>query len=93
MTDTTTDTVILGRRTIEIINVMLDKPGAKYYCAQLCAATGLPGGTVMPNLRRLEAGGYLFSQREDPMNLTRRPRLYFWFTPGSARELRKIIHG
>jgi PadR family transcriptional regulator PadR len=92
-TDTATKPVILGRRTIEIITVMLKKPRARYYCAQLSELTGLPGGTVQPNLVRLQEGGYLFSEWEDPAGLTRRPRRYFWFTPGSAKELRDILAG
>lgn len=52
--------------------------------------SGLPGGTVYPALRRLEAGGYLSSRWEDEESaraLKRPPRRFYELTPEGVELL------
>jgi PadR family transcriptional regulator, regulatory protein PadR len=45
---------------------MLSDPQASRYGLELCAATGLPSGTIYPILARLEQCGWVESNWEDP---------------------------
>lgn len=52
--------------------------------------SGLPGGTVYPALRRLEAGGYLSSRWEDEASakaLKKPPRRFYELTPRGVELL------
>jgi DNA-binding PadR family transcriptional regulator len=52
------------------------------YGFDIIEATGLPGGTVYPALRRLEGGGFLTSRWESEEDVEGRPaRCYYTVTP------------
>lgn len=56
--------------------------------------TGLPGGTVYPALRRLEAAGFLTSKWEErrlAQAATRPPRKYYELTRGGRAALTEAI--
>ena len=62
-----------------VLRTMLDEPGQDLYGLEICAATGLPSGTVHPILARFEALGWLDSSWEqvDPREQGRPRRRYY----------------
>lgn len=64
------------------------------YGFDIMDATGLPGGTVYPALRRLEAAGCLTSEWEDPVKAEeegRPPRCYYRLTPAGEGLLEEAV--
>jgi PadR family transcriptional regulator, regulatory protein PadR len=49
-----------------VLGEMLNDPDGSRYGLDLCAATGLPSGTIYPILARLEQYGWVESDWEDP---------------------------
>lgn len=64
------------------------------YGFDIMDATGLPGGTVYPALRRLEAGGLLSSRWEDPGapgEMKRPPRRYYELSAAGQGRLAEAL--
>jgi PadR family transcriptional regulator PadR len=49
-----------------VLGEMLSEPADSRYGLDVCAATGLPSGTIYPILARLEGIGWVESDWEDP---------------------------
>jgi PadR family transcriptional regulator PadR len=49
-----------------VLAEMLSEPSEPRYGLDMCAATGLPSGTIYPILARLERVGWVESDWEDP---------------------------
>jgi PadR family transcriptional regulator PadR len=49
-----------------VLGEMLSEPAESRYGLDLCAATGLPSGTIYPIMARLERIGWVESDWEDP---------------------------
>jgi PadR family transcriptional regulator PadR len=60
------------------------------YGLQICAAAGLPSGTIHPILARLQGLGWLESRREDavPQDEGRPRRRYYRLTENGAERAR-----
>ena len=56
----------MTQTTQAVLRALLEDPGTERYGLEICAATGLPSGTVYPALRRLEDNDYLASKWEKP---------------------------
>ena len=54
----------MTQTTQAVLRAMLDEPGKDLYGLEICAATGLPSGTVHPILARFETLGWLDSSWE-----------------------------
>ena len=54
----------LTHATLSVLRVMLKDPAEEMYGLEICAAAGLPTGTVHPILARLEGIGWLESEWE-----------------------------
>lgn len=64
------------------------------YGFEIMELTGLSSGTVYPSLRRLEAGGLLASDREDPERAHARgrpARRYYRITPEGREALQEAV--
>lgn len=82
-----------------VLGELLNDPGGSRYGLDLCAATGLPSGTIYPILARLEQCGWVESDWEDPDAHIRegRPRRRYYrltrdgaeFATGALREIRQ----
>ncbi len=71
-----------------VLRALLAEPGQEMYGLQICAAAGLPSGTIHPILARLEGLGWLESRWEDasPREEGRpRRRYYYWSKDGAER--------
>jgi len=71
-----------------VLRVLLAEPTKEMYGLQICAAAGLPSGTIHPILARLEGLGWLESRWEDasPHEEGRpRRRYYFWSKDGAEQ--------
>ena len=62
-----------------VLHALLREPAQELYGLEICAATGLPSGTVHPILARFEALGWLDSAWEqvDPREQGRPRRRYY----------------
>ena len=69
----------MTQTTQAVLRAMLDEPGKDLYGLEICAATGLPSGTVHPILARFETLGWLDSSWEqvDPREQGRPRRRYY----------------
>lgn len=77
-----------------VLRAMLAEPASEYYGRQLCAETGLPGGTIYPIMARLERLGWVVSSWEDPVrHITegRPPRRYYRLTDEGAEQARDAL--
>lgn len=65
-----------------VLRALLAEPAEEMYGLQLCAAAGLPSGTIHPILARLEGYGWLESRWEDtdPAEQGRPRRRYYRLT-------------
>ncbi|MEV0313543.1 PadR family transcriptional regulator [Nonomuraea fuscirosea] len=63
------------------------------YGLEICAAAGLPSGTIHPILARLEGVGWLESRWEecDPHKQARPRRRYYHFTPEGIEHARTAL--
>jgi DNA-binding PadR family transcriptional regulator len=63
-----------------VLAEMLSEPSEPRYGLDMCAATGLPSGTIYPILARLERVGWVESDWEDPDAhiAERRPRRRYY---------------
>ncbi|MGW7534075.1 PadR family transcriptional regulator [Amycolatopsis sp. NPDC054798] len=64
------------------------------YGLELCAAAGLPSGTIHPILARLEKAGWLRSRWEqvDPSERGRPRRRYYSLDPNSLGVVQAALH-
>ena len=72
---------------------MLEDPTKDLYGLEICAATGLPSGTVHPILARFEALGWLESSWEqvDPREQGRPRRRYYRLTANGISMARNAL--
>ena len=68
-----------------VLQVLLADPERELYGLELCAAAGLPSGTIHPILARLERAGWVESRWEavDPSAEGRPRRRYYRMNPNS----------
>jgi DNA-binding PadR family transcriptional regulator len=73
-----------------VLRAMLAEPTQEMYGLQVCAAAGLPSGTIHPILARLEGLGWLDSRWEDanPAEEGRPRRRYYKLTEDGAERAR-----
>jgi DNA-binding PadR family transcriptional regulator len=73
-----------------VLRAMLAEPTREMYGLQICAAAGLPSGTIHPILARLEHLGWLESHWEDvdPAERGRPRRRYYQLTEEGAERAR-----
>jgi PadR family transcriptional regulator PadR len=66
-----------------VLRTLLEDPTKEFYGLEICAAAGLPSGTIHPILARLENAGWLASRWEeiDPREKGRPRRRYYRLTP------------
>jgi len=69
----------MTQTTQAVLRALLEDPKKDLYGLEICAATGLPSGTVHPILARFEALGWLDSAWEqvDPQKVGRPRRRYY----------------
>jgi PadR family transcriptional regulator, regulatory protein PadR len=79
--------------TQAVIRALLDRPADECYGLELCAAAGLPTGTVHPVLARLENVGWLESRWEDidTSEAGRPKRRYYRLTRDGAELARYAL--
>ena len=74
-----------------VLRALLAEPARELYGLQICAAAGLPSGTIHPILARLEhEDGWLTSRWEDikPEDEGRPRRRYYRLAEGGAERAR-----
>lgn len=73
-----------------VLRALLDDPTHEMYGLQVCAAAGLPSGTIHPILARFERIGWLESSWEDasPQEEGRPRRRYYRLTKDGAERAR-----
>ncbi|MFI7107756.1 PadR family transcriptional regulator [Nonomuraea sp. NPDC050227] len=79
--------------TMLVLRALLEDPTRAMYGLEICAAAGLPSGTIHPILARLEGFGWLESSWEelDPREEGRPRRRYYRFTPDGAQLARQAL--
>jgi PadR family transcriptional regulator, regulatory protein PadR len=80
----------MTQATQSVLRALLDKPAEEKYGLEVCAAAGLPSGTVHPIFARLEGIGWLESRWEDvdPAQEGRPRRRYYRLTRDGAEQAR-----
>jgi PadR family transcriptional regulator, regulatory protein PadR len=73
-----------------VLRTLLAEPTKEMYGLQICAAAGLPSGTIHPILARFEGLGWLESRWEDavPQDEGRPRRRYYKLTEDGAERAR-----
>src|SRR5580693_3129395 len=73
-----------------VLRALLEDPAHELYGLQICAAAGLPSGTIHPILGRFEKLGWLESRWEDasPQEEGRPRRRYYRLTEDGAERAR-----
>ena len=73
-----------------VLRALLAKPAEEMYGLEICAAAGLPSGTIHPILARFEGLGWLESRWEDasPREEGRPRRRYYRTTEDGAERAR-----
>ena len=76
-----------------VLRELLADPAQEMYGLQICAAAGLPSGTIHPILARLEGYGWLESRWEetDPQTEGRPRRRYYRLTRAGAVQARHAL--
>ncbi len=77
-----------------VLRALLEQPTREMYGLQICAAAGLPSGTIHPILARLEREhGWLASRWEDvvPAEEGRPRRRYYQLTADGAERARLAL--
>lgn len=79
--------------TVSVLRAMLQEPTRELYGLDICAAAGLPTGTVHPILARLEAAGWLESSWEqvDPKAVGRPRRRYYRMSEHGAMRAQAAV--
>jgi PadR family transcriptional regulator, regulatory protein PadR len=80
--------------TLLVLLVLLEDPARELYGLEICAAAGLPSGTIHPILARLERVGWLRSRWEevDPVEQGRPRRRYYQIDPNSVAVVQAALH-
>ncbi|HEY5113894.1 MAG TPA: helix-turn-helix transcriptional regulator [Nakamurella sp.] len=83
----------MTQTTQAVLRAMLDDPAKDLYGLEICAATGLPSGTVHPILARFEALGWLDSSWEqvDPRERGRPRRRYYRLNTNGISQARDAL--
>lgn len=83
----------LTQATVAVLRAMLEEPTRERYGLEVCAAAGLPTGTVHPILARLEGAGWLESRWEqaDPRAAGRPRRRYYRLSEHGAMRARAAV--
>ena len=79
--------------TQAVLRTLVDDPTTVRYGLEICAATGLPSGTIHPILARLENLGWLESDWEkiDPQQAGRPRRRYYRLSPDGLSQARNSL--
>ncbi|WP_246257011.1 PadR family transcriptional regulator [Amycolatopsis anabasis] len=77
-----------------VLHTLLEDPVRELYGLEICAAAGLPSGTIHPILARLEKAGWLESRWEevDPSERGRPRRRYYRLDPNNIASVRAALH-
>jgi len=80
--------------TQAVLRELLADPTREMYGLEICAAAGLPSGTIHPILARLERVGWLesFWEEADPHEKGRPRRRYYRLNPNSAAAVQAALH-
>ena len=83
----------LTAATVAVLRALLEEPNSELYGLELCAAAGLPTGTVHPILARLEGMGWLESHWEaiDPHEEGRPRRRYYHLSSDGAAKAQWVL--
>lgn len=76
-----------------VLHELMADPAREMYGLEICAAAGLPSGTIHPILARLEKVGWLRSRWEevDPSEQGRPRRRYYSLDPDSVAAVRAAL--
>ncbi|MEV7908199.1 PadR family transcriptional regulator [Streptomyces anulatus] len=76
-----------------VLRAMLDAPAREMYGLEICAAAGLPSGTIHPVLARLEGIRWLESRwaEAEPYERSGPRRRYYRLTPDGAERARVAL--
>lgn len=76
-----------------VLRELMAEPDREMYGLEICAAAGLPSGTIHPILARLEKVGWLRSRWEqvDPAAEGRPRRRYYSLEPNSVAAVRAAL--
>lgn len=76
-----------------VLRALLEDPTREMYGLEICAAAGLPTGTIHPILARFEGIGWLESRWEetDPHEQGRPRRRYYRLTPDGIERARQSL--
>src|SRR5512139_3477518 len=76
-----------------VLRALMDDPTREMYGLEICAAAGLPSGTIHPILARLERFGWLRSRWEevDPSEQGRPRRRYYSLEPNSIATVQAAL--
>ncbi|QRP50808.1 helix-turn-helix transcriptional regulator [Amycolatopsis sp. FDAARGOS 1241] len=76
-----------------VLHALLREPAQERYGLEICAAAGLPSGTIHPILARLERAGWLRSRWEetDPAEAGRPRRRYYRLDPDGIEAVREAL--
>ncbi|WP_233160459.1 PadR family transcriptional regulator [Actinophytocola xanthii] len=79
--------------TQRVLRTLLDDPAREMYGLEICAAAGLPSGTIHPILARLEGVGWVRSHWEsiDPRVEGRPRRRYYRLDPNSIATVQAAL--
>lgn len=77
-----------------VLRELMKDPTREMYGLEICAAAGLPSGTIHPILARLAKVGWLQSRWEtvDPGQLGRPRRRYYSLDPNSVATVTAALH-
>src|SRR5689334_19971715 len=77
-----------------VLRHFLEDPAREMYGLEICAAAGLPSGTIHPILARLERVGWMRSRWEeiDPSTTGRPRRRYYQLDPNSIPHVQAALH-
>lgn len=83
----------MTQATVSVLRAMSENPTREMYGLEICAAAGLPSGTIHPILARLEAAGWLesFWEQIEPARQGRPRRRYYRLSGNGAMLARAAL--
>lgn len=83
----------MTQATLAVLRAFSEKPAEEMYGLQVCAAAGLPSGTIHPILARLEGAGWLesFWEDVDPVAEGRPRRRYYRLSAAGAARAHNAL--
>lgn len=86
-------TLRMTQATLAVLRAFSENPAQEMYGLQICAAAGLPSGTIHPILARLEGASWLESFWEivDPATEGRPRRRYYRLSPAGAARAHNAL--